>query len=269
VIENSSKYYEKEGMFHGSVPHVMGTRFDVLIIHSDQSLLNSLWKRIIMEMEMLDKMLNRFDSDSETSHINANAALHPVDVTESMWTVLQYCSSFYNRTMHLFDVTLGHFSNVELDESRSVRFKSEGVSLDFGGFAKGYALLRIQGILSEEGISQAFIDFGNSSLMGIGHHPYGDCWKVSLVNPYNNLVVDEFSLKDSSMSTSGNSPQKTKHIFHPINKLFNDEKKLSTIVADNPLDAEILSTVWMIADEEQQHIISNNFNNIQAKVYQL
>lgn len=71
------------------------------------------------------------------------------------------------------------------------------------------------------------------------------------------------------MSTSGNSPQKTKHIFHPINKLFNDEKKLSTIIADNPLDAEILSTVWMIADEEQKHIISNNFNNIQAKVYQL
>ena len=65
----------------------------------------------------------------------------------------------------------------------SVRFDGEETSLDFGGFAKGYALKKIGVLLREAGVGSAFVDFGNSSILGIGRHPYGPCWRVSLPDP--------------------------------------------------------------------------------------
>ncbi|KAB6330869.1 FAD:protein FMN transferase, partial [Bacteroides xylanisolvens] len=54
-------------MFHGFIPHIMGTRFDILLIHSDIDRLNTLWADIAYELERLDKILNRFDPHSEVS----------------------------------------------------------------------------------------------------------------------------------------------------------------------------------------------------------
>ena len=118
------------------------------------------------------------------------------------------------------------------------------LTLDFGGFAKGYALKKIQEILLRGNIENAFVDFGNSSIMGIGHHPYGDCWKVSLQNPYTQQTLDEFCLTDNTLSTSGNTEQYTGHIINPLTGIYNEQKKVTSILSDNPLDAEILSTVW-------------------------
>ena len=59
MLETRCKYYKDEAMFHGFIPHIMGTRFDILIIHSDFTLLNRIWAVIINEIEHLDKILNR------------------------------------------------------------------------------------------------------------------------------------------------------------------------------------------------------------------
>lgn len=58
-------------MFHGFIPHIMGTRFDMLIIHSSPDRLNHIWSDITNELEGLDKLLNRFDPASEVARLNA------------------------------------------------------------------------------------------------------------------------------------------------------------------------------------------------------
>ena len=75
MLETGCKYYKDEAMFHGFIPHIMGTRFDILLIHSDAERLNGLWCHIINELERLDKILNRFDPHSEVSGINKHALL--------------------------------------------------------------------------------------------------------------------------------------------------------------------------------------------------
>ena len=57
MLETRCKYYENEAMFHGFIPHIMGTRFDILLIHSDIDRLNTLWADIAYELERLDKIL--------------------------------------------------------------------------------------------------------------------------------------------------------------------------------------------------------------------
>ena len=251
MLETRCKYYENEAMFHGFIPHIMGTRFDILLIHSDIDRLNTLWADITYELERLDKILNRFDPQSE------------------MKSILQLCSYYYETTSHLFDITLKDFSQIQLHEHSYISFTSPDISLDFGGFAKGYALKKIRKFIEQENISDAFANFGNSSILGIGHHPYGDCWKVSFLNPYNQSLLKEFDLQDTALSTSGNTLQYTGHIMNPLTGIFNEQRKASSILSPDPLEAEVLSTVWMIANEQEQKKISEKFNNIQATLYNL
>lgn len=256
-------------MFHGFIPHVMGTRFDILFIHPDLDQLNELWLDITNELERLDKMLNRFDSESEVSQLNNSPLQSFLPISREMDNILRLCQHYYEKTFHLFDITLNDFSLVTLHNDREVSFSTSGLTLDFGGFAKGYALKRIREILLQGDIQHAFVDFGNSSILGIGHHPYGDCWKVSFQNPYDQRTLNEFNLKDTTLSTSGNTLQHTRHIINPLNRTYNEERKASTILSSDPLDAEVLSTVWMIADEGQRERITENFKDIQGTIYTL
>ena len=67
MLRTETKYYENESMFHGFIPHVMGTRFDMLMIHPNREYLNKLWPVNTNELERLERMLNRFDPKSEAA----------------------------------------------------------------------------------------------------------------------------------------------------------------------------------------------------------
>lgn len=257
-------------MFHGSIPHVMGTRFDLLLIYPCCDSAQRLWEAVVCELERLEKLLNRFDPQSEVSQLNNHLSQgKSFQMSEEMATILDLCRQYYERTLHLFDITLKDFSQLQFHNNRHISSDRQDISLDFGGFAKGYALSKIQKMVTAAGIADAFIDFGDSSITGLGHHPYGDCWKVSFLNPYNQSPLNEFNLKDSSLSTSGNTAHYTGHIVHPLTGIRNQERKACTIVSTNPLEAETLSTVWMIADEQQQEQLYQNFDNITGNTYLL
>lgn len=270
MLETTTTYYEDESMFHGFIPRIMGTRFDALLIHPDRTQTGQLWSLISNELERLDHMLNRFNPRSEVAQLNNGLlSCQPVQVSEELWTMLQLSFSYYQQTFHLFDITLKDFSQINFHAHRFISSNQENLSLDFGGFAKGYALKKIKEILLAAHIQHAFIDFGNSSILGIGHHPYGDCWKVSFLNPYNQTPLKEFELRDTALSTSGNTQQYTGHIIHPLTGIYDEQRKASTITSDDPLEAEVLSTVWMIADEDQRQRLSENFKHIQGTIYTL
>ena len=63
--------------------------------------------------------------------------------------------------------------------------------------------------------------------------------------------------------------QYTGHIINPLTGIYNEQKKVTSILSDNPLDAEILSTVWMIADDQQREQINENFKHIKGTIYTL
>ena len=239
----------------------MGTRFDIVVIDQERLKSQEIWDDIVFELLRLNNIFNRFDSTSETSKINRQAIHEPVHISPEMGSILRNCKSYHTRTLGLFDITLDDFSKVFLNEKENtVIFLKEDISLDFGGYAKGYALLKIKDIIYQSGVKNCFIDFVNSSILGMGHHPYGDAWKVNFENPYNHsIVLDEISLKDMALSVSGNTPSYTGHIVRPDAKEPVSGHKAISIIAENPLDAEILSTVFMIASDEEKKQIAENF----------
>ena len=150
MLETGCKYYKDEAMFHGFIPHIMGTRFDILLIHSDAERLNGLWCHIINELERLDKILNRFDPHSEVSGINKHALQSYIQISKELEEILQLCQYYYENTFHLFDITLKDFSKIQIHDHQRISFASSTISLDFGGFAKGYDLKKIKRFIEQE-----------------------------------------------------------------------------------------------------------------------
>lgn len=224
-------------MFHGRLFGIMGTRLDILLIGKDERYSQDLWNRITSELDSLEQIFNRFDPDSETSFINREATLRPVPVSREMGTILKSCRRYYERTLGLFDVTIGNFDHLFFDEGdNTIFFASPNVHLDFGGYAKGYALVMIRDIIRRSDIEHCFVDFGNSSILGMGHHPFGDAWLVSVTNPFRiDEVLEELPLNDEALSVSGDTPSYMRHILHPLTRKPTSTPKLVSVITDNPL----------------------------------
>lgn len=267
MIGEQITYYADESMFHGFIPRIMGTRFDLVLIAVDRETALCCWQDVARLLQRLDHVFDRFNPDSEVSRVNAAAWKESVHVGPELREALTLCRNYFERSEGLFDVTLGHFSRVSLDGGDRVRFTSDEIKLDFGGFAKGYALRRIATYLKGAGIVSSFVDFGNSSIMGMGHHPYGTCWQVSLPDPVTGNPLRTFELNDLSLSTSGNTENYTGHIVNPQTGWHNEERMICTVTSPDPLDAEVASTVWMIATDEQRRRIVRNFERLEGFVF--
>jgi len=249
----------------------MGTRFDILIVIENKTMGEVLWNEIQSELIRLNKLLNRFDIESEVSQINSNAYYSPFIISPEMWEILLNCKKYHKQTKGLFDITLNDYNKVILNiENKSVSFVEKDFHIDLGGYAKGYATEKIKDILKENNIENSFINFGNSSIYGLGSHPYGNCWSIGIENPYKKgEMLGEHKLKDDGMSTSGNMPANPKHIVNPFTGDYNEEKKIVSIVTKNAIDAEVLSTSLMIAQNEEKEEIVKNFNVSEILIYKI
>jgi thiamine biosynthesis lipoprotein len=118
-------------------------------------------------------------------------------------------------------------------------------------------------LLLKLGLMQAFINFGNSSVMALGSHPAGKPWLVGIDNPFSpGQILGTVELCDSSLSTSGNMPRHDRHIVNPHTGETFTGRRVVSVVAASDLDAEILSTALLLADEISGEGIKENFKNI-------
>jgi len=266
-----SNYYESSSLFHGSLLSIMGTRFDILFVIENKEIGEALWDNIQTELIRLDKLFNRFDTESEVSQINSSAFLSPYIVSSEMWDILLSCKKYHQQTYGLFDITLQNLNRVLLNiKDKSIIFVDKDLHIDFGGYAKGYAIDKIKNILIENNVQNSLVNFGNSSILALGKHPYGDCWSIGIENPYQKgEMLGEYKLKDEALSTSGNMPSNSKHLVNPFTGKFNEEKKMVSIITKDSTDAEVLSTSLMIAQIEKREEILHHFNTSKIFVYNL
>ena len=252
------EYFSDRKVFHGFVPFVMGTKLDVLLVGPGRELAREVWEDLCVEVSRLDALLNRFDPSSELSQLNAAADSGPVRPSEELLSLIRICEDYRVRTEGLFDITRGSCGEgllIEPDGSLCLN----GGSLDFGGFAKGWFLRYGKERLLQAGIGTAYVDFGGSTILGLGHHPFGDCWRVRVTHPFTGAVLQDVDLVDRSLSTSGNRPGYSGHIVDPRTGRGVESRRIVTVVSEDPVDAEVLSTAAMVANEAETDVLRTHF----------
>jgi len=252
-----TNYYPSSQLFHGSVPKAMGTRLDALLFGDDADRLESVWQSLVAEVRRLERMMNRFATDSDLYAVNRDGVIYPVGMKDELWDALMDCRRYNSLTEGRFDAALGRWQQVEFDTKAKTVFLRSDAMLDLGGYAKGYALKRVGELLKQHSIDRALVNFGDSSVLALGTHPHGDCWSVGIDNPYDHRRVGEIRLRDTAMSVSGNMPSHTAHIVRPSTGEMVDERRMAVVVAADAVDAEALTTALMVDAAEPESWLRN------------
>lgn len=265
MVTNNFEYIEAAQAFHGNIPMVMGTRLDMLTVGVPEAVAKKSWDYLCVEAGHLDALLNRFVPDSELTKVNESNTGEAIKASPELAEIIRMAREYWERTDGFFDVSKGGMGEIILDEDNLLTLN--GHTLDFGGFAKGFLMRKLREKFQELGIESAFVDFGGSSILTLGHHPFGDCWIVGVKDPFGGDVLGQEELKGESMSTSGNSPVYTSHIVNPKTGELNRDRVVVTAVIEDPLDAEILSTAALAAGEEHFSVLEKNFPGLKLHLY--
>jgi thiamine biosynthesis lipoprotein len=263
-----TNYYPSSQLFHASVPLLMGTRLDVLLFGEEPAALEALCRGMETEIRRVERLLNRFDPESALYQVNRDAVIYPVRMAEELWTVLQDCRRYFEWTEGCFDITRGSFDQVEFDDANRTVFLHGRAGFDLGGYGKGYALRQVRRLLDAEAVTRALINFGDSSVLAAGTHPHGDCWPVGIDDPCTGERMGVMHLRDCSLSVSGNKPAQPAHIVNPETGAYVTGRKITAAVAEDPVDAEALTTALMVATPDQVENIVNRFKIIEYKIYE-
>ena len=128
---------------------------------------------------------------------------------------------------------------------------------------------RILPILRDARINCALLSFGESLIYGLGSHPYGDSWKVSL--PVGDPVKSRvFDLKNEALSISGNSLNNQKKfadsgpIVNPVTCQMVGMNGLLSVKTEDPVRAEVLSTALFSAGPQVSKELISDIPGIES-----
>lgn len=157
-----------------------------------------------------------------------------------------------------------------------IKFAAEGVKIDLGGIAKGYAIDRAAEILKNRGIENFIVNYGGD--MMICGNKAGNPWNVGIKNPDNHseiLKKIEFSSGCHGVATSGDyerffvvDGQTFSHIMNPKTGYPVKDSKSVTVIAGDALSADVAATAVSVALKKKEAVkkIVEKFN---VKIYTL
>lgn len=257
----------------------MHTRVELLAVGLGEEQGRGLMAEAEREVKRLERLFNRFDSRSPLAVVNMTAIGQSVKVEDELFMALELCEVFRRATAGYFDVTAAD-DGVEtvsdgsggyaLDgKEHSVRILREGARIDLGGFAKGYAAESVRRIFEQADVRQAVINFGNSSIVAMGHHPYGEWWPIGIEHrKVKSAVAREVKLKDGAMSVSGRADSGEYHIIDPMtgNRAVGEE--LIVVEGRSALVAEMLSTALYAAPRNRRAAIMAQYEGyVASEIY--
>jgi thiamine biosynthesis lipoprotein len=216
-----------------------GTRLSMASVYaieaygSDASRLQAVVSEAFDEVDRIDSLMSHYKADSALSRLNRAAAQHAVTVEPELFNLIAEAMRYSRDSDGAFDITVGPLmkawgffrgegripsraalaaarrhvghAHVRLSpESYSIAFDAEGVELDLGGIAKGYAVDRAAALLRERQVPAALISAGGSSIYAIGAPPGRHGWDVAIADPIDaRKIARTVTIRDRAVSVSG------------------------------------------------------------------
>lgn len=293
-----------QSVMYQEARQLMWTKFEIIAYGPDRARLAEAADAAFEEIDRLDHQMSNYSETSELTYINRNAAREDVIVEKELFDLLKLSIDSSRTTGDTFDITVGPlmkawgffdkkgrvpdadelksvmarigFRHVVLNEkTHSVRFDREGVELDLGGIAKGYAVDRAAEILRAAGVTSAFITSGSSSICAIGAPPGQNTWHVEVSDPLDRSHhIQTIELRDRSISTSAchektfESGGRTYcHIMDPRIGRPIDGLMSATIITQSGVEAEVLSKALMVMGIEKARQFLKARPQVRALLY--
>jgi thiamine biosynthesis lipoprotein len=272
----------------GGFRQVMGTFAHIIAVADNKAVANTSIEAAFERLRYVDETMSDYNPESELSQVNRDALAKSVEINDHLFEVLSAAVEYSKKSGGAFDVTIGPvvdlwrragenkqkpteealaeakskvgYEKLVLDgENKTVKFAVEGMRLDLGAIAKGYAIDMAVEAMKKSGAIGGMVDVGGD-IRCFGKPKAGNkCWLIGLQDPaaQGNLLL-KLEMLDTAMATSGDyqrfvliEGQKFSHIFDPA--LSTSAEKLSsvTIIAPTAMQADILATTVSVIGKEK------------------
>lgn len=255
-------------------------------------------KRCWDRMDEIQRDMNAFSDTGDVALINS-LGIKGVGVHRSTYDIIDKTLDLSRKTEGAFDITVGPLVKLWKDAARNKRMPDEkeladargkvgykniiltppghvllakdGMKVDLGGVASGYACDEIAGILKIGGIEHFLVDAGGEILCrGLegGRRP----WVIGIQDPFDKRkIIGEFAIRDRSVSTSGSyekflmiGEEKFSHIINPITGLPEKNIMSATVIAPTGTEADILSTALCVLGAEKGLAVISKMKGVEA-----
>jgi FAD:protein FMN transferase len=256
-------------------------------------------KIIFAETSRIEQLLSKYIAESEISRLNR---LGKLKVSPDTFYIIKKSKEFYQLSQGAFDITIGPLVDLwsftdqihrvpSDDEIKAalklvgsdkiilhefdnvVEFKLPGMKIDLGAIAKGFALDCAVKKLKENKINSCLINAGGQ-VYALGDKS-GQPWEVAVRGAAKSEIVGVLRLRNQSVSTSADYEQffakdgkRYGHILDPKTGYSAESGITSvTIIADNGLDADALSTGVFVLGRESAEGLLSKFPSAKIKIY--
>jgi thiamine biosynthesis lipoprotein len=262
----------------------MGTVYEIAAYDESPERALMAIDKAFAEIARLDSVLSNYKPESDLSRLNRNGHFHAEKVTPDLYRVIEESVKYSKVSGGKFDITVAPlvdmwkaalrgdrvptqeeqeklqacvgYEKIELIPPDMVEFHSPCMRIDVGSIGKGYAVDCAVEILRANGIKNALVDAGQSSIYGMGAPPGQSAWEVHLRDP-SNRVDPIVMLSENSVSTSEQTPasllgnETAGHIIDPENGRPLETKYALSIVAKTGTASDALSTTLLLVGPDK------------------
>jgi len=262
---------------------LMGNHFELSVVAEDPTWAHAQIAAGVEEIRRIERLLTTYAAGSETSRINENAGVRPVEVSREVFQLIERANRISGITQGAFDLSYGsidrrlwnfdttmtslpdratarkmvrliNYQNIVLDSDRlTVFLREKGMRIGFGGIGKGYAAERAKSVMKGMGAVSGVVN-ASGDLAAWGYQPDGKPWTVGIVNPgAAGEIFSWLSVTDMALATSGNyekfaiiDGKKYSHTINPKTGLPVEGIRSVTILCPNAEIADAMATPVMV-----------------------
>ena len=277
---------------------MMGTRVAVELWADSAEQGEAAIEAALFELSEVNRLMNPWDPDSELSKLNREAHRHPVSVSPGLLEVMTRALHYSRLSGGAFDISFASagqyydyragvapgdktlkqavqnidYTAIRLDpEAGTVAYAVEGLQVDLGGIAKGYAVDRAIEAVMRQGIVAAMVSAGGDSriLGNLGDRPR----TIGIRHP---RKKDDFvvmiPLEDTAISTSGDYERyfiaedgtRVHHILDPVTGKSAGKVQSASVLAAHAIDSDALSTTTFVLGVEKGLALINSLPGVDA-----
>jgi len=257
----------------------MGTYMAITVYASSQAEGRRAIAAAFARVEEVEAATSTYREQSDVSKLNRAAGGPAMLVSRHLWTVLRRAAQISPETNGAFDVTVGPLvalwkrtwkrgrapSEAELTAARAlvsyravrvapnaprVQLLRQGMSLELGGIAKGYAVDQAVVVLRHCGIRAALVDAGGD-IRALGAPAGREAWLIGIRDPSRpgKILRRALLARDCAVATSGDYEQygtrggrRYSHILDPRTGRPVEGMASVTVVAPDAMTADAYAT---------------------------
>jgi len=271
--------FATHAQWHEKSFQTMGTQAKVQFWHTEPEKAQQLIHAVELEMERINQSMSPYINTSELSQINLNAAKQPYNISDELFNLLRKTHQIADLSQGAFDITYAsvgyqyHYRHkVKPDEenianklnkinyqaitlnpkNKTVFFEINGMKIDLGGIAKGYAVKNCLHILAQAGVKHGLVSAGGDT--GLLGDKRGKPWIVGIKHPRAaQKTAVHLPLENEAISTSGDyeryfieNGERYHHILNPKTGKSAKEVVSVSVIGKDPTVVDALSTTLFV-----------------------